>query len=370
MSHVEPGRARSSLDHQETKSPHEEHTYFETLERRKRQETTFRHGGWRNMRERIRQSLTRQNAGNNRLRRWDECGRFAWLVRDRNNEDRFGVRAAYCHDRFCVPCGRAKALTYAHNVAEHAKDRSVRFLTLTQQSTTEGVRELLDRLYDRFRRLRNRRQWQSHVIGGVAFLEVKYNPKLDRWNVHLHTLIEGRYFDHALIRSMWKEVTGDSWIIDVRALGSREAAVAYVTKYAAKAIDAQTTHYPDKLDEAVAALAGRRTCTTFGSWRGLRLAHAEPDGQWDHVMPLTQLFEMAETGDAYALHVLEHLRRNPHQPRLSPSARQHAPPVSSDFARRQSVYAVEFAGKTNATRTPRQHIEATATLFRDRDPRY
>jgi hypothetical protein len=82
----------------------------------------------------------------------------------------------------------------------------------------------------------------------------------------------------------------------------------YITKYASKPLDPTVVRVPDRLDEAVVALKGKRLCMTFGLWRGYKLTEPPESGTWIQLGTLDEILEQAEQGDPAAQTALEALR--------------------------------------------------------------
>ncbi len=195
----------------------------------------------------------------------------------------------------------------AGNALELLRGKEIRFLTLTIKTDGELLTESLDKLYKAFQALRRRRIWTRAVDGGVAFLENKWNEPTKRWHPHLHCLIEGRYIDKTRLAHAWYEVTGDSYIIDIRRPPNNATVARYVTKYAGKPFNNTFLARPELLDEAIHALRGRKLALTFGRWRGLKLTAVADDGCWEHVSSLQYMLQRAGSGDLEALDILKRI---------------------------------------------------------------
>lgn len=267
-------------------------------------EVTFRHGGWNHTRELVIRSLYRVEPSDFRINNFMSCGASAWVERSEADPHVYRIRCDRCHDRFCVPCGNERARVIAYNVREHLNPKCTRFVTLTLRSSTESLTELLDLLYESFKKLRKTRLWKQTQRGGVAFLEVKWYPDTHRWHPHLHVLTEGGYIAQQALSAAWRKATGGSFIVDVRKIKNADTVVAYVVKYASKPHDPSIFRDPDRLDEAVIAMKGRRLCLTFGTWRGVSLTKVPDRGTWIPVARLADLIHQAASGDRDARHIL------------------------------------------------------------------
>lgn len=246
-------------------------------------------------------ALVATSQPNRRLDAFANCGSSLWLHRD---GDELALTSNACHDRLCIPCQVARRArlveTILVRVAE-ATDR-VRHVTLTLKCQPVSLAAQLDRLTASFRRLRHRKFWASHVVGGAAFLEVKLGKNSHDWHAHLHILCEGSFIDQRTLCEEWHAVTGDSFITYIEPLGDPRRRALYVTKYATKPIDRTVISSTDHLQEAVCALKGRRLFQCFGTWDGFADddADATPRRCLTSIGPLTQLFSDARRGDVDA----------------------------------------------------------------------
>ncbi len=257
---------------------------------------TFRHSGWARSRERVAEALVRAATPEGRRKAFRTCGHRAYVLQSLSDPNRFKLTSSKCKDRFCKPCARERASGVARTLLEHVDGRELRFCTLTLATKTTDLRAELDRLYKSFQQLRRRKFWKRHVVGGAAMLEVKWNEKSSRWHPHLHILMEGRYTPHRQLVAEWRHVTGDSFIVDIRAVRDNSRVTRYITKYATDPIDGSIGRHVGRLTEAIVAFRGRKTCLTFGAWRQVVLTDpADTDG-WRHLMTLERLISLAREG--------------------------------------------------------------------------
>lgn len=268
----------------------------------------FRHTGWASTRERVYDALRATGQSCNRIRAFHECGAHAYVFQSVEDPDIYTLGGSTCHDRFCLPCARERSRVIATNVKDKLESDLARFLTLTLKSTTESLAELLAKLSTDFAALRRSKLWRNKVTGGVAFIEVKWIESTDRWHVHLHSLVQGRYIPHDELARAWLRVTGTSHIIDIRIASDNAHVTHYITKYASKPLDHTVVCEPDRLAEAVLAMKGKRLCMTFGSWRGYKLTEPPESGTWVQLGTLEEIITRAEAGNPAAIEALEALR--------------------------------------------------------------
>lgn len=259
-------------------------------------ESEFRHSGWAVMRNRTFDAMRRCHVTDSRIDRFCNCGSGAWLYVSTAGTD-LSVRSNKCHDRWCHACQRERAATITNALLVAMSAKTCRFVTFTLRHSQTTLADQIDRLYRSFSTLRRRQSWKDNVVGGAAFLEVKVGRD-GLWHPHLHCILEGRFWDQKDISREWHAVTGDSCIVDVRKIQDDGEAAGYVTKYVTKPAHGDVYHSPDRLDEMMIALRGRRLCMTFMSWRGIKLEpeHAD-DVEWKAVGSLDSLRSKARAGD-------------------------------------------------------------------------
>lgn len=264
----------------------------------------FRHTGWWRHRYKVYQAFHRTDQSMERRWNFSECGKHSYVVQSPDDPDQYRVTGSTCHDRFCLPCANSRSHTIALNTIEHLANREARFITLTLRSTTEPLVDLLRKITTSFVKLRTRALWKKTQFGGVAFIEVKWVPTLDRWNVHLHILSQGKYIRVGALTKLWKQITRTSIIVDVRFAGDATRVSRYITKYASKPLDPSVLHDEDRLDEAIIAFKGKRLCTTYGSWRGVKLTDSPSESAWETVDTLYNIINAALRGETESIRIL------------------------------------------------------------------
>ncbi len=304
---------------------------FSTPERIKahnhRDSIAFRHSGWASTRNRVALALQDSDAPASRVMAFDECGSRAYVLESLTQPGHYRIVSSKCKDRFCKPCARERAGRVARSLLDHVEHKELRFITLTLKTQTPNLRFELDRLYKAFQALRRRKFWRAHVAGGAALLEVKHNADKDRWHPHLHILVEGRYVPHTKLADEWRHATGDSFVVDIRAVKDNARVTHYICKYATDPIDRSIGKSVELLTQAIDAFRGRKSCLTFGTWRGVLLVDKDDETGWRHIASLNQLLWDAKDGSEHARKILASLwtyleatekNRRPHQGRSRP----------------------------------------------------
>lgn len=289
----------------------------------------FRHSGWTSTRERVALALLDSDAPASRVLAFDRCGRRAYLLQSLHDPDVYKINSSKCKDRFCKPCARERAGRLARTLLDHTEKKELRFITLTLKTDTPNLQFELDRLYSAFQHLRRRAFWKRHVDGGAAMLEVKYNQPSERWHPHLHILVEGRYVPHTGLAAEWRHVTGDSFIVDIRAVKDNKRVTHYICKYATDPIDRSIGRSVDLLTQAIDAFQGRKSCLTFGTWRGVLLVDTDTKDAWRLVGTLDRLLWQARNGFEESIRVLASLwvyQELKEKNAPSPNGRSRPPP--------------------------------------------
>jgi len=269
----------------------------------------FRHSGWQPRRAKIRRALIINGTAGRPLERFDHCGESAWIMRAVDVDNVYALRSSTCKNRWCEPCSQEKRRIIQSNVATRLKGRHLRFLTLTLKAVEDSLSNQLDRIVLCFRKLRQHKEIKPAMTGGVFFFEVTYNVEKHLWHPHLHILFEGSYIDHAVLKRLWLSVTGDSYIVDIRAIRDSTTAASYIAKYAAKSVDSHVVAHEPALNECIRSFNGRRTFNVFGDWRGLDLSkNPETQFEWVPVAPLVEILDRAAQGEPWARSILALLR--------------------------------------------------------------
>lgn len=288
----------------------------------------FRHSGWERNRLLVAEALGRTDQSRSRRESFSDCGSHAYVLESVDRPGNYRVAGSACHDRFCLPCAQERSYIIAGNVLDEVRKLEVRFLTLTVKTDGLSLAAALEKLHVAFGKLRRRNWFTRRVWGGVAFLELTYSHKEQRWHPHLHCLCTGTWIDKYKLSAMWHEITGDSFIIDIRRPKNKRHVSYYVAKYASKPFNNTFLNHPDLLDEAIVAMKGRKLSLTWGTWRGLQLTETPDEGAWEHVAPLNSIVTAAAHGDLDSLAILERLHPESLQGMLS-----RAPPKATATAK-------------------------------------
>ena len=151
------------------------------------------------------------------------------------------------------------------------------------------------------RKQRGRGSVLDGVAGAVWSYEVKRGSGSGLWHPHLHMVaLAENQPDQVELAREWRDITGDSYIVDVRPISSEDPASGFIEvfKYAVKFSDqphADTLH-------AYLTLRGKRLLASAGCFRGV----PEPEGLLDDHealdgLPFITLFYRYLRGGGYSL---------------------------------------------------------------------
>ena len=299
----------------------------------------FRHNGWQRNRQLIYDSLRRTRQTKSRVANFNQCGETAYVYRSLSDPTVFRLGGSSCRDRFCIPCAIDRSRCLATNVINTLGKRPARFITLTLLQTDAHLRDVLDKLYDSFRKLRETRFWKQHVRGGCAFIEIKYNAINDAWNVHLHIIVHGTYLDKFKLAREWHAITKDSYIVRVKLIDDDVQIAQYVVKYVGKPFNNTFLNRNEYLDTVIAITVGRRLCLTFGDWRGIKLTQSPNDQEWISLGTFHDIVTKAAQGDRESLAAIHAICHNDADEMIDTVARARPPPPQPHDAHNQLTFA-------------------------------
>lgn len=126
--------------------------------------------------------------------------------------------------------------------------QTYKLITLTIKRNGQSIGEMLDRIQKSFKKLRNRKIWLKGIPTGFFVASYEFGEDAD--NVHVHIVALSKFIDAFDLSKAWKEITGDSFIVDIRAVTSFDNVVLEVCKYIMKDNDPTTTEDLAKFRDA------------------------------------------------------------------------------------------------------------------------
>ena len=184
-----------------------------------------------------------------------------------------------CKLRICARCASVKTAALEKKYLPYAKKLAcrrrpyLRRLDLTLKNV-EDLAQGVDRLRASFTNLRHRKDYVGKFDGGLYGIEAK--PGNDgKWNIHMHVLYCGSWIAQERLSAHWKDITGDSMVIHIKAVTDVQKALSYVLKYVTKGVENPEDWTQDELGEFVLALENVRLVQAFGLFLG-QMAKREP----------------------------------------------------------------------------------------------
>lgn len=200
---------------------------------------------------------------------------------------RLRLAPGFCRDRLCPTCAHRRARHTFHRLRAAVEPMdSPRFATLTLKHKHEPLFLTLARLRGGLNTLRRCPVWSQSVVGGVYSVEVKRNADTGCWHAHLHLVIDGGFIAQKRLSEAWHAATGDSFIVDIRAVHSRRDVVSYITKYISKPAD--LSGWPRAcVEEYARDMAGVRCVQSFGNCHNRTTEPGDDGCVVQQVEPLT-----------------------------------------------------------------------------------
>lgn len=164
-----------------------------------------------------------------------------------------------CRDRTCPDCRYRdfRRIFKGYRKAVRVM-KSPKLLTLTLLNQPELVSGDVKRLRKAFIKLMKRKWYSSRVRGGLCSIEIKNEGR--GWNIHMHILIDCDYLPQDRVSRDWLDLTGDSYIVDIRKAWSPAAGLSYILKYLTKSPSVN-----GEADVYNSELKGLRLVQPFGS---------------------------------------------------------------------------------------------------------
>ncbi len=286
-----------------------------------------------------------RDAGDDRCMRMAErikgCGSDATLYQD---DDGFlSVGTARCKSRMCPTCSKKRSGRTFVRIRELVELLDVtRMLTLTTKSNDTPLKDQVRHLNESWNKLRRRKQFKAKFREGIKVIEVTFNHQLRQWHPHLHVIFDGQYAKQSEIKAAWLEITGDSDIVHISMMHSRDKAVNYLAKYVSKTSTMPTAE-PKYVREWVDAVASLREFSAFGKLHGAIKPYVKQASNSESICPMNALAHDAAQGDREAKRIYNSILSLPRR-----SAAEDCPPEllarHSSLARAASVWWLERMG--------------------------
>jgi hypothetical protein len=204
-----------------------------------------------------------------------------------------------CKKLFCPDCAAERATRLGNQTEGKIREvmKTIKgrlcFLTLTMKNaaTLDGG---LVKLKKNFAKFKRGKDWKAHIKGYFGAFEYTFNPKTNDFHVHLHLIVlRGKFWNQSDISDAWREVTGDSFVVDIREIKNTHKGVKEVCKYPMKPADLMKMP-DDKFLEVIKMKKGTRMFVSGGCFYNVKLDESD-DAADDNVF--AQYAELTE-GDA------------------------------------------------------------------------
>lgn len=174
----------------------------------------------------------------------------------------------YCGDRLCPLCKQPHYYRLIRRYVPVIK--GIPAYRLSQLTLTFTNFAFLTKSKVRYaescvRRLRQTRWFKEKCNGGLAVYEVKHVSDEKGWNLHCHILINSSYIPKKELSEIWRSITGDSFIVDVRKEENNKRAVFHLLKYFLKNPVIQGNDVSELKRQYNSAFFGSRNIVSFGS---------------------------------------------------------------------------------------------------------
>ena len=172
------------------------------------------------------------------------------------------VALARCGDRTCPECRTVDYYRLYNAYAPQIQKlgtHGLKLVTLTQKNRA-SLEGCVEDVREAWKKLRRRTPYKEAWKGGLYAVEAVNKGR--GWHVHLYVLVEGGYVSQKLLAQDWKELTGDSFVVD-----TREVDAIYGLKYTLKYLKKAPT-VSGYAAEYNKVLKGTRLVQAWGSWYG------------------------------------------------------------------------------------------------------
>lgn len=240
----------------------------------------------------------------------EQCCAFPGVGKDCKNRPILFLHR--CKDRMCSRCQCQRGRVATEKISSKVRGmNAARFMTLTLKHRQASLSGELVRLASAFKSLRKEPLWKERVVSGVYAIEVTRNAQTALWHVHLHVIVDGGFIAQPQLSALWLKATGDSAIVDIRAVHDRNRTAKYIAAYVSK--PSEVKGWPDSaVREYAEALHGRRMVHTFGKLHGESIDPGEKDVENKGVKEICSLHRLrvrASLGNVDAERACEILAR-------------------------------------------------------------
>lgn len=207
---------------------------------------------------------------------------FPFSVVTYSNRERQCRKWSRCWSRTCLTCQRFRCQALRKRVVEQQAQSHCYLVTLTKRVQYQRLKFQLDRLRQDFLKLRERRVWRDHVLGGVYAIHLVGQKRPDRWFPHVHMVASVRpnsvgVFEEIPLDVHWADVTEGSDNVLVQKVTNTEEEPWRLINYVVRPVFEPFRDNGAMMDEFSVETRGTPLVGMLGDWRGLGTVIAEED---------------------------------------------------------------------------------------------
>ena len=227
----------------------------------------------------------------------------------------------------------------------------------------KSFRTLLERRRDYLKKGRGFNEF-CKINGAMYSYENTYNEQTKEWHPHLHMFaLLDSWIDQEQLSETWHEITGDSFIVDVRKVKKTKdsgygKAAAEVCKYALKFGDLTV----ENTWEAFKVLKGKRLSGAFGSLYGVKIPDNPADEMDENDLPYLEMLYKFVYGkhSYYDLAITRHVEPQAKTERLT---EEEGPTDRQDMSEAEQLGSSDCTRSGSTARRART-VERTAPQYK------
>ncbi|MCH9032333.1 MAG: protein rep [candidate division Zixibacteria bacterium] len=195
--------------------------------------------------------------------RFRYCG-YEYILFNCNSYRQTYICPLRCESRICPQCAKKHYFRIKAKLFRMFRglpcDGSKRLMLLTLTLRTHSDEEIstfdVRLLFKHVRQLITKLYPRAEGCGAVGVFEIGSTS-----NLHVHLIVYGDYVPQHKISDLWREITGDSFVVDIRKLTHRKKQVGYILKYIHKP---HRGNDPEDVARYLDIITGVRRVHTYG----------------------------------------------------------------------------------------------------------
>ena len=174
----------------------------------------------------------------------------------------------HCKLKICPNCLSLRAFRIQKRYLKAVNRlKEPKLWTLTLKNTRQ-LGAAVRKIRKCFEKLRRRVEVRRCLRGGIYAIEVTPRPD-GTWCLHIHVLCEADYLPQKRLSDLWREITSDSYIVDVRKAYSPKKGLKYLLEYLAKGpVNAKRPWPVEAIIKYLEVLEDTRLIQVFGCLLG------------------------------------------------------------------------------------------------------